>query len=166
MRKYIIWSILFCFFVSIATPASSSTVPPSTSKIIPVGDIYKKIASLKIKDIQKLVGRKLTIKEKISFLILRHKLIHTPKDKQNKGQTALIFGIAGLALLIVGLFLPYVILVSLVSAILAVVFGSVAKKQDPSDNNALIGKLLGWITLGLIALLAILVIVLIASLFA
>lgn len=141
-------------------------MPPSTSKIIPVGDIYKKIASLKIKDIQKLVGRKLTIKEKISFLILRHKLKHPPRDKQNKGQTAFIFGIAGLALLIVGLFVPYVILVSLVSAILAVVFGSVAKKQDPSDNNALTGKLLGWITLGLIALLAILVIVLIASLFA
>ena len=165
MRLFIIRGIIFCMFLSIVIPGHSSTIPASTNKIITVGDVYKKIAKMKINDLQKLAGRKLTLKEKISFLILKHKL-KQPANEKNKGQTALIFGIAGLGLLIVGLFVPYVILGSLVLAILAIVFGSVAKKQDPSDNNAHAGKLLGWITLGLIALLTILVIVLIASLFA
>ncbi len=163
MRLRIIWSILFCMFLSIAAPVNSATIPSSTSKIIPVGDIYKKIASLKIKDIQKLTGRKLTIKEKISFLILKHKLKQQADDKKSKGQTAFIFGIVGLGLLLVGLFVPYVILGALVSAILAIVVGSVAKKQDPSDKKAHAGKLLGWITLGLIAFLLILVVALFAS---
>ena len=166
MRLYIIWSIFFCIFFSIATPVSSATIPPASGKIIPVGAIYKKIASLKIRDIQKLAGRKLTLKEKISFLILKHKLKQQADDKQNKGQTAFVFGIVGLGLLIVGLFVPYVILGALVSAILAIVSGSVAKKQDPSDKKAHAGKLLGWITLGLIALLIILVAVVIAAFFA
>jgi hypothetical protein len=163
MRVHIILATLVCFFLSITTPAISATAPPSANIIIPDGGIYKKIVSLKIKDIQKLVGRKLTIKEKISFLILKHKLKRQSKENATKGQTAFIFGLVGLGLLIVGLFVPYVILGSLVSAILAIVTGSMAKKADPSDRKAHAGKLLGWITLGLIALLFILAAVIIAS---
>ncbi len=163
MRKYIIWSVIFSFFLSLATPVQSATIPSSTSKIIPIEEMYRKIGTMKIKDFQKLAGRKLTLKEKITFLILKHKINHPPKATSSKGQTALVFGIVGLALLIAGYFLPFVILGSLIAAIIAIVTGSSAKRQDPSDNKAYTGKLLGWITLGLIGLFSILAVALIAS---
>ena len=167
MRKLLIGAVLFCL---VTTPLCSATVfsPASvipTEKIVPGESFFNKIASLKIKDLQKLAGRKFSLKEKIAFLVLKHKLNHHSGDSQGPGQTSLIFGIAGLALLIIGLFVPYVILGSLVSSILAIVVGSVAKKKDPSDRKAHAGKLLGWITLGLIALLLILAVLLLAALF-
>lgn len=163
MRLFIIRSVFFGFFLSFTAPANTATLPPSSSKIIPVGEIYRNIGTMKIKDFQKLVGRKLTIKEKIGFLVLKHKLNHPAKENKNKGQQSLIFGIVGLGLLILGFFVPYVILGSLISAILAIVTGSVAKKQDPTDKKAIAGKLLGWITLGLIVLLMILVAIIFAA---
>ena len=147
---------------------AAAVYPPpvnlTADRPVPHDVLLKKITSLKIKDLQKLAGKKLTLKEKIAFLILKERLKHKTGDNQSKGQTALIFGIGAVALLIIGLFVPFVILGSLVSAILAIVVGTVAHKKDRSDNNALVGKLLGWITLGLIALLFLLVIVVIASL--
>lgn len=163
MRIYIIWGVILSFFLSLAAPVHSATIPSSSSKIIPLEEMYRKIGTMKIKDFQKLAGRKLSLKEKISFLILKYKINHPPKDTPSKGQTAMVFGIVGLVLLIAGLFLPYVILGSLIAAIIAIVTGSSAKRQDPSDNKAHTGKLLGWITLGLIGLLLILAVVLIAA---
>ncbi|MBL0273068.1 MAG: hypothetical protein IPQ06_08335 [Chitinophagaceae bacterium] len=163
MRFFIIRSVLFGIFLSITAPANSAAIPLSAGKIIPVGEIYRKIATMKIKDFQKLAGRKLTIKEKIGFLVLKHKLNNPAKENTGKGQQSLIFGIVGLGLFVLGFFVPYVFLGSLISAILAIVSGAVAKKQDPSDKKAIVGKLLGWITLGLIALLTILVAIIIAA---
>jgi len=58
-------------------------------------------------------------------------------------------------LLLLGLFFPYVILGALVAAILAIILGSNAKRLDSSDSKARAAVLLGWITLGAIALLLI-----------
>jgi hypothetical protein len=125
-------------------------------------EISKKLASLKVKEIQKLIGRKLTIKERISLLVLKHSFNQKIKeDKQ--GSTAFGFGIAALAMLIIGLFVPYVILGSLVAAILAIVLGSVEKKRDRSDRKAQAAVLLGWITLGVIALLLIVAAIVVAA---
>lgn len=162
MRIHFILAFLICIFISITSPAFATTAP-STETIIPDGGIYKKIASLKIKDVQKFVGRKLTIKEKISFLALKHKIKHPSKNNKGKGQTAFVFGIVGLALLVAGLFIPYILLGSLAAAIVAIVIGSGASKQDPSDRKAHAGKLMGWITLGLIGLLLILAAIIVGS---
>jgi hypothetical protein len=62
-------------------------------------------------------------------------------------------------MLILGLFIPYVILGALVAAILAIVLGSVARNQDPSNKKAYAAVLLGWITLGAIGLLLILILI-------
>jgi hypothetical protein len=155
---------LFCILIIFSftiTPyhlhAAATTIPVS-----PPGRSYEKFTSLKIKEVQKLIGRRLSTKEKISFLILKHTARKKAKES-NKGTTALVFGIAGVATLILGLFLPYVLLVSLVAAILAVVLGSSVKREDPGNKKANAAVLLGWITLGGIALLLILVAVAFAT---
>jgi hypothetical protein len=74
-----------------------------------------------------LIGRKLTFKEKISFLVLKHT---SGKETQSKkGNTALIFAVVGVGLFIIGLFVPFVILGSIAGAIVAIILGSNAKKQ-------------------------------------
>jgi|GEM_PF-1205318 len=171
------WSIGFLFLL---IPAEAATTPFAENSN-PVQLVLNQLASQKIKDVQKLAGRKLTLKEKLSFWLLKQQIKQGQKKgfsksllykalqkkaakksglfkKENsgsKGQTALIFGVGALALLVIGLFVPYVIIASLVSSILAIVIGTVAKKHNPSDSKAGAGKLLGWITLGLIALLII-----------
>ncbi len=165
MKKLIIWSVLCCLLTTplISAVVYSPSVTAAADRPVPNDVLLKKISSLKIKDLQRLTGKKLTLKEKIAFLILKKRLKHKTGDNQSKGQTALIFGIGAIALFIIGLFVPFVILGSLVSSILAIVVGTVARKKDRSDNNALVGKLLGWITLGLIALLFILAVIIITS---
>lgn len=149
-------------FISPA-PAGASTIPATHSAMIPPGAFYKKIASLKVKDLQKMLGRKLTLKEKVSFFILKQKVRHKAKESNSDGQSAFIVGLVALGLLVIGLFVPYVIVGSLVAAILAIVMGSMTKKKNPDDPKAKAGQLLGWITLGLIALLLIIAAIIISS---
>lgn len=125
--------------------------------------VLKKIATLKVRDFQKLTGRKLTLKEKIGYGVLKHKIRKQEKEGTSNGQLSLILGIAGLAFFVAGLFLPALFIPSLVSSVVAIVLGSVAKKQNPKDNKAHAGKLLGWLTLGLLALLIIVAVIAITS---
>src|SRR5690348_7557319 len=99
MKIRMIWTIIFCCLLFASLPAGSNMVPDPGNMSTPVADIRKKIASLHIKDIQKLIGRKLTLKEKISFFILKQKLKNEPKESLNEGDVALIVGIAGLVFL-------------------------------------------------------------------
>ena len=156
------FSLFSCLFATVI-PAQAATAPTTNNKIIPVEAVYKKIASMKMKDFRKLAGRKLTLKEKVSFIILKHKLKQQAKDSEKQGQTAFTFGLIAVGLLLLGLFVPYVILGSLVAAILAIVTGAMAKKGDGDNRKAKAGQLLGWITLGLIAFLFILAAVVLAS---
>jgi hypothetical protein len=125
--------------------------------------MYKKIASLPAKDIQKLIGRKLTLKERISFFILKQKLRHKPKDSMNAGDISLILGIAGLVFIALYFFLPFSLVLAIASGIVAIVTGHRARKKDPANKNAKIGKLLGWITVGLITVFFIAVLIAFAS---
>lgn len=161
MRSIIIRSIIFFSLFSIVIPVSSANISSPELKTFPDGRPYKNIATLKIKDIQKLAGRRLTLKEKIGFFILKHKIKRQSKTNQRQGETAYILGITALGLFIVGLFVPVLLLGSLIAAIIAVVTGSIAK--DPSNRKARAGKLLGWITLGLLALLLLLAAIIVAS---
>lgn len=163
MRILLIWLSLFSCFFATVIPAQAATAPTANNKIIPVEVVYKKIASMKMKDFRKLAGRKLTLKEKVSIIILKHKLRQQAKDSEKQGQTAFTFGLIAVGLLLLGLFVPYVILGSLVAAILAIVTGAMAKKGDGDNRKAKAGQLLGWITLGLIAFLFILAAVVLAS---
>jgi flagellar biosynthesis protein FlhB len=160
----IITGLLFSYLLSIATPAGSATIPSSNSAIIPVEGMYKKIDSQKVKDIQKLIGRKLTLKERIAFFILKQKLRHIPKETTNEGEIALIFGIAAVSLLVLSLFFPFLMIASLIASIIAIITGSVTKKREPGNQKAKTGKMLGLITLAIIAILFIILLVVFASL--
>lgn len=142
---------------------ASVIIPAHSGKIIPAGDFLKNIATLKVKDLQKKIGRKLTIKEKIGFLVLKHKIKRSGKAEPSKGQTAMVFGIVAISLLVLSFFVPYVIVASFISSIVAIVSGSSVLRQNKNDRKAFVGKLLGWITLGLIALLLILAVIWLSS---
>jgi hypothetical protein len=162
MRKIFFLIAIFSGFSSFAMPFVPETVQPLISTTPPTQPL-RIIASLKIKDIQKLTGRKLTLKEKIAVLLLKRKIRQHANDDTQPGKTALIIAIVGLGLLLLGLLVPYLIFGSLVAAIIAIVLGSSAKKVNPSDTKAHSAVLIGWITLGLIALLLLLVALIIAS---
>jgi hypothetical protein len=177
MRKSLLYFILLGIVLFSVTPLQAATTPtdPPTK---PVTVMLEKIANLKLKDLRKFTGRKLTLKESIGFLLLKRQIKRNPeqvsqyfmkqvvkksrKDAENgsKGQTAFIFGLVGAGLLILGLFVPYIIIAALAAAILAIVLGYIAKKENPGDKKAGAATLLGWITIGMF--LAILIIAVIA----
>ena len=162
MRKIVLLNIFAAFFFSIALPVNSAVIIPSKEIVLP-GDTYKKVTSLKIKDVQKMIGRKLTLKEKISFLILRHQLKQKADSKKSLSKTALTLGFIAVVLLIGGLFLPPLLIGSLIGGILSLVLGTLARKDDHSDKKAQAAILLGWITLGLLALLLLVIVIILAS---
>ena len=174
MRNRFVQFLFFFCLALITVPANSIVTPSIPSSVTAFEAIYNRSASMKMKDIQRLIGRKLTIKERIGFWLVKQKTKHEWKNAfrnkvqgeqeqgmpfkgtrysdSNPGQGALIIGIAALALLIISFFVPYVILGSFVASIFAIVMGSTTFKQDRTNKKAHAAKLLGWITLGLIAL--------------
>ena len=110
-----------------------------------------------------MLGRKLKLKEKIAFKLFQWKLkkglLHKKEERSQKGKTALILGIIGIATL----FIPYLILASIPCAILAIVFGNQAKKSDPGDGNAKAGVILGWVTIGVFIIALAIVIAVLSS---
>lgn len=167
--------LLLCITVWLFSNQCFAATTPTASHPVPGLALLDKFASMNLKQAQQALGRPFTLKEKLGFLVFKqqvkraHKkgfektMLYRSFQKRkakgetpgSKGQAALVFGIVAISLLVIGLFVPYVIIVSPVAAILAIVLGTVAKKQDPKNSNATIGKLLGWISLGLFALLII-----------
>ena len=167
MRKYYLL-IVVLFVLSFFSIQSNATVVPATltSSVstfqkdpVPVD----RLAKMKIKEAEKILGRKFTIKEKIAFkfaqLKLKKELKAKAEGKSSKGQTAFVLSLIGLCLLIV----PYAALASLPLAIIGLVMGSQAKRENPDDGKARTAIILSLVTLGLIALAILLVVALIAS---
>ena len=163
MRKYLL-VLLICF---VCIKSESATIPDITlynnvtSIEHPVNRLPG-ITKVKIKTLEKILGRKLKLKEKAAIKLYQWKVrkgIHFPREESNpnKGRTAMILGIVAIA----SLFIPYVNIASLPCAILAIIFGNQARKADPKDSKALTGVILGWVTIGIFILaVAILIIVL------
>ena len=162
MRKWIFLLVgaFFCFGAESASiPLAPASLPSCTKPV----DSVQYISTLSIRDIQKLTGRKLRLKEKLAIKLFQWKLkkgytnYKKEETKDTKGNTAMILGIVALACL----FIPYVVIASIPCAILAIIFGNQARKANPKDSRAKAGVIMGWVTLGLIVLaIAILVVVL------
>jgi hypothetical protein len=165
MRIILALIVLLSGSVSFALPAISTSIPKTGNKVILTEPVLKKITTMKVKDVQKIIGRKLTLKEKIGFWLLKKKLKKQAGDGSKLGETSYILGFVALGLLIAGLFLPFVILGSIVAAVLAIVFGSMAGKRDPADRKGYAGRLMGWITLGLIVALLLILVAIFSSIF-
>jgi hypothetical protein len=113
---------------------------------------FPDISKLTIKNVEKLLGRKMKLKEKIAFKVYQWKLkqnfITKDKAHPNRGKTAMILGIIAIG----SLFIPYVNIISIPCTVLALVFGYQAKRADPEDRQARTAITLGWITVGLYVL--------------
>ena len=163
MRKTIVLIIFIIGLFLFSIPSKAAVVILPEKEMILPQKAVDKIVSLKVKDLQKITGRKLTLKEKIGFLILRHQLKHKADPKRSLSKTALLCGIIAAAALLGGLFIPPLLIVSLVGSILALVLGTIARKDDHSDKKAIAAILVGWITLGLLALLLLVIVIILAS---
>lgn len=161
-----IFVLLFCsikaFPANISFPQTN--IGLSAQSITPPFTLYS-IADIKIIEIEKTIGRKLKLKEKIAFKIVKWKIKHELKigkqdDSKDKGKTAMLFGIIAISSLLI----PYIgILISLVFSILALVFGYKAKKLNPTDKKAKTAIILGWIAVGLYLLAAAIVIAILSA---
>lgn len=167
MRKY--YPLIFVLIISFSSgiPGNATAIPATLTSSVSTtqqnGVPVEKITKMKIKEAEKLLGRKFTLKEKIAFKIAQLKLKKefrtNAETKSSKGQTAFILSLIGLCLLIV----PYAGLASLPLAIIGLVMGSQAKRENPDDSKARTAIILSLVTLGLIALGILLVIAILAS---
>ena len=150
--------ILFALFTTFlfagqtsATSIPSSTLHSSIEKVETGPDNLTFIASLKIKEVEKLIGRKLKLKEKINFKIAQWKIKND--IEKDEGKTAQTLGILGAA----SLFIPVLNLAAIPLAILAIVTGNKAKRKDPTNRKARTGVTLGIVTLAFIVTIGLIV---------
>ena len=157
MKKYFVLLVVTFLYCS----AESATISPltniSSAYTNPVNPMQQ-FSTLSVKEVQKLAGRKLKLKERIAFKIFQWKLkkdLKSPKKEgeTDKGKTALTLGICAA----VALFIPFVNLASIPLAILAIVIGSKAKKEDPKNKKARTGVTLGIATLAFIIVIGLIV---------
>ena len=149
MKQLLIISIIAGMFLSLKMPAFAYSKPSAGIIAKPNDGGYKNLATMKLKEFQKLVGRKLTLKEKIGFFVLKHKMKHSQDDADKLGQTSFVLGLVALGLFAIGFFVPYLFIGSLVASIMAIVTGSTATKKNADNRKAWMGKLLGWIILSI-----------------
>jgi hypothetical protein len=167
-------ALLFCLFFSLHTvsralPVAPVNAVPTITKGIEPPAAIATLATLKIRDIEKIAGRKLTWKEKVVIKVYQWKLKKELRNKKagdrksSPGSTAMTFGIIGL----VSLFIPIPViggLASIICIILALVLGYQARKKDPADKKAKTAIILGWIGVGVIVLAIVLLIALLSAL--
>ena len=151
-------------FFSLVTKAASTPSKEDSLLFIKESAIkIQDLAAMKIRDVEKITGKKLSLKEKLAFKIfqwkLKKELIYEGKDKTDKGKTAMILGIIGIS----SLWIPYLGIASIPCTILALVFGYQAKKINPDDSKAKTAIVLGWVTIGLYVLIIALVIAILAA---
>lgn len=167
MRKFILIILVPIIFSSFSIKPAVVVLPPVNVDLaidppknaLPID----KIASMKTQEAEKLLGRKMTLKEKIAFKITQYKIKKAIKDKEkgktSKGQTAFILSLISLCIL----FIPYLAIASIPLAIVGIVMGAQAKKVNPNDKKAQTAIILGIITLGLVVLALIFVLAVLAS---
>ncbi len=166
MRTFITSIVVFFFCSHPLTDSFAATPPVAHFTNKPPESIYSLIASMKVKDVQKKLGRKLTLKEKIGFLFLKKQMKKKAEEESKQGKSAFAMGLASIGLLAFALFLwPPLLVGAIITSILAIVFGTMATKDNPKDKKGVAGKIIGWIVLGLIVILVVAVIAAFASIF-
>ena len=168
MRTLPLFIIILIFFNAISITGKAATFPAnvkqaSRDSALNVSYTWEQLASMKPKEAEKLLGTKMTLREKLAFKLAQAKLKKAIKAKEegksSEGQTAFVLALIGLIVL----FIPYVNIASIPLAILGIVKGSRAKKINKNDSKAQTAIVLGIVTLGLIVLALILAIIWLAS---
>lgn len=152
MRILII--ILICLAgISFSAEARPSSVVVTSNAVVkdplPAKSKYfANILSMKVKEVEKLIGRKLSLKEKISFKLSQWKLKkfmtgNEPTEHQKKqANWSMILGITSIVLL----FIPYLALLALPAAVAAIILGIVSLKGN-SNTKGIIGLATGGTTI-------------------
>jgi hypothetical protein len=129
-----------------------------------------KLLKLSIKDFEKTTGLHLSFKQKVALRILkiRAKLIGSKKTLENidepkfkkRALWAKWLGIGSL----IGLVIPFIGILSIPAAILAIIFGATSIKKLTNKSNARQGIYFGIATLTFLLILVIIVIAIISTL--
>ena len=164
MKKLLIITCLHCFFFHSAPAMNAPFFSTATSPVLTNSPQPLNLSTLKIKEVEKLLGRKMKLKEKIAFKLFQWKLSKELKSKRggtdvDKGKTSMILGIVGIGLLLI----PYLVIAAIPCAILAIIFGNKARKENKNDGRAKTGIILGWVTIGLFVLAIALVVIILSS---
>lgn len=160
MRKLFLCLTVLAFYFS-PQPVMATSIPAYPAGTVLPGLSVKKITELKSKELRQLLGRKLTLKEKISFLFLKKQLKKKAAERKDPGEGTFVAGLIGGGLFLAGLLFPPLLIGSLIAAIIAVGSAGPVLRKDPGNKKAKTGQILGWITIGLfLALLALAVAIL------
>ena len=153
MKKVITLFLLIfsvnCFAISV--PVESSMINPGISKEISNPFLTlspSEFIKMNVKDVEKLAGRKLKLKERLAFKILQYK---TKKGINKAGKinyskrskTAFVLGLLSLATIIL-------IPVSVTLAVTSIVLASKSLKEDNEDKKAKAAMGLSILSLGII----------------
>lgn len=162
MRKGIL--LLLAFVLSL--PSRSAVVPMATeipanshAAIVLPNSTSKTLLSKKTSALKRFTAR---MQQKMQLWMLKHL---TPKKPGKEGskdlaQTAMILSIIGLAAILI----PYINIASIPLAILGLVFGYKALRENPNSRKAKTAVILGWVTIGLWVLIGMLVLLFISAL--
>ena len=158
--------IIFCLLILKNTHATGIAYNPKGLKISTnkySDSLMFNIANLSIKDFEKVTGRHLKFKEKLSFKLLQYNLKLTGKKKlstteedpkiEKKALWSKWLGIGSL----IGLLIPGISLLCLPAAIVAIVLGATTVKKTKNPKYSRQGIIFGIITLSLLLLLGLLV---------
>jgi hypothetical protein len=159
MRKYILLLIVCVFSYAV----NAATVPgcdPSPAINMENADPSK----MKAKDIEQLLGRRLTLKERIGWMLVKrqfkkHGSAKPGFDTDKKARTAKTLG----TLSLISLFIPFFGILALPLAITAIVIGSQVRRIDPDNLDARKAITRGIITLAIFVLVIVLVLALISA---
>ncbi len=151
--KLLLFFVVFNGLLNIAKAAVDYTAPvkqPTYQKIY-----LQRLATISVKEIEAITGKKLTFKERLGLKFIKWKMRHQLKGNENevdakaekRAQNSLIFGIATWGFVLLGLVVPFIGLLSLPCAIIALITGglSINKVKDKGKANA--GIILGSVYL-------------------
>src|SRR5690349_522001 len=154
-QLYLLLFLILPFF-----PIKAATIEPAKPSAV----VLTKFASLSMKQVQQLAGRKLKLKEKVAIKLaqwkIKKEIRRIEKGGTQKSRTALLFAILAIPVIMV----PVIgLLFSLGFIILALVMGYSARKEDPNDKKAKAAIVLGWISLAVLIVITSIVIAILSS---
>lgn len=119
--------------------------------VYPNEALLKKLISLPVKEMEVISGRRLTLKEKIGLKLLQWKYKRPSTDGEKdpgakadkRAQASMTMGIAGVAFLVAGLFVPLLALFAIPCGIIALITGLISLGKTKNNTKSIIGIVLG-----------------------
>lgn len=161
MRKYILFLIVCVFSYT----ANAVSVPLPAIDPSPAGVTIGKTdpSRMKARDVEQLLGRRLTLKERIGWMLVKRQLKKNrlPKpgfDIDKKARTAKTLGTIAL----IALFTPFAF-ISLPFSIAAIVMGSQVRRIDRDNRDAKKAITRGIVTLAIFVAMILIIVAIVSA---